>query len=702
MSSLSLLAGMLSHSLGWSLLFSLLQGLLIYGCLQIVLFATRKASARTRYHIRYSALVLLFGWFALTWWQQWERTKGISIQVTEAQGAKTLKTYVLATNPSSGDDIYGLTGMLERAESYLPYLVAVYLVGVLLMSLRLLLGWRGVRQLKNRQLSHVPETWLHSLRQLCEQLGIHRSPRLFASFRVTTPMVIGALRPVILLPVSALTQLSPSQLEAILLHELAHIKRHDYLLNLFQTVMETLLCFNPFSWLIGVGIRRERELCCDDLVISLTEQPLPYAQALATLEAQRLQPPSPQNLAMAATGHKHQLFHRIKRIMEMKTPSDNNSRVALALLLAAGLTICIAAFSPSWAQKKKTEKAPVAESAVQRQPRIIIQDADGNRQEYDDYEDLPLEVKQKIANSLHDANEAVSVSREAVKEAQAAVDAIDFARIGEDVEDAMRDIPEVHVEVKKAMEAINWKEINQEIANAAVQTKDIDWNEIQKEINAGLAEARTAINDPALKEEIRAKVAEARAKAHEASRMAQEHAREAREQAQDQARDARRQAQEQAREARRTAEDMRENAQRNGEEARRRGEEARRIGEEARRRGEETRRNALARANSPVAPAPAVPSPSARMRPAAPIAPLQPVIPATNPQYEKMLSQMEADDLIDRKDGFRIKKEDDKLYINGKCQSEYVTRKYLPYLKSQEVTIKGNSSKLSVSEYNDD
>lgn len=691
MSSASLLAGMMTHSLGWTLLLSLLQGLLIYGCLQIVLFATRKASARTRYHIRYAALVLLFGWFALTWWQQWERTKGISIQVTEAQGAKTLKTYVLATNPSSGDDTYGLTGMMDRAESYLPYLVAVYLAGVLLMSLRLLMGWRGVRQLKSRQLSAVPEAWLNSLRHLCEQLGITRQPKLFASLRVSTPMVIGALKPVILLPVSALTQLSPTQLEAILVHELAHIKRHDYLLNLFQTVMETLLCLNPFSWLIGSGIRTERELCCDDLVVTHTAHPLPYAQALATLEAQRLQPASP-NMAMAATGHKQQLFHRIKRIMEMKTPSDNNSRLALALLLAAGLTICIAAFSPTWAQKKKAEKPPVAESTVQRQPRIILQDANGNRQEYDDLEDLPLEVKEKIARSLRSSSEATSVSKEAVAQAQAAVNAVDFDRIGRDVEVAMRNVrPEVNVEVKKALDAIDWKSINKEIADATAEVKNIDWNEIQEDIDAGLAEARAAVNDPALKEEIRAKISEAQRQAREQSRTALRQARE-------QAREARRQGLEQAAEARREAQEQAEEAQRMATEQR----------EQAMRDAEQSRRNAVAvRDNARPVPVPsvaaAVPSPGSRMRPAAPIAPLTPpAMPASNPDYEKMLSLMEADDLIDRHENFSIRKDEDKLYINGQCQGEQVYRKYKPYLKGQKVMIKGNRNKLSVTEINND
>jgi beta-lactamase regulating signal transducer with metallopeptidase domain len=111
-------------------------------------------------------------------------------------------------------------------------------------------------------------------------------------------------------------ELGPEGLEAILLHELAHISRADYLINIFQSAIETLLFFNPFVWRMSSVIRREREHCCDDLVVAFTEQPLAYARALSSLARQHAAPlPA---IALAATGQQPLLFNRIKRIIEMK------------------------------------------------------------------------------------------------------------------------------------------------------------------------------------------------------------------------------------------------------------------------------------------------------------------------------------------------------------------------------------------------
>ena len=115
----------------------------------------------------------------------------------------------------------------------------------------------------------LDDKWRQSLRRLCGQLRIRRPVRLLESALVDVPMVIGWLRPVILLPASALSGLTPQQLEAIIAHELAHIRRHDYLINLLQSLIETLLFYHPAVWWVSRQIRREREHCCDDLAVAV-------------------------------------------------------------------------------------------------------------------------------------------------------------------------------------------------------------------------------------------------------------------------------------------------------------------------------------------------------------------------------------------------------------------------------------------------
>lgn len=148
------------------------------------------------------------------------------------------------------------------------------------------------------------------LRELARRMGIARVVELVESSAVTVPAVIGWLRPVILVPASALAGLSPQQLEAILAHELAHVRRHDYLVNLLQTVVETLLFYHPAVWWVSAQVRRERENCCDDLAVAVCGDRLGYARALANLEG--LRSPSPR-LALAADGGS--LVDRVRRLV---------------------------------------------------------------------------------------------------------------------------------------------------------------------------------------------------------------------------------------------------------------------------------------------------------------------------------------------------------------------------------------------------
>ena len=118
---------------------------------------------------------------------------------------------------------------------------------------------------------------------LAARLGIRRPVRLLESARVQVPVVIGALRPVLLLPASALTGLAPAQVEAVLAHELAHIRRHDYPVNLLQSAAETLLFYHPGVWWLSARIRAEREHCCDDIAVRVCGDAVGYAEALTSI-----------------------------------------------------------------------------------------------------------------------------------------------------------------------------------------------------------------------------------------------------------------------------------------------------------------------------------------------------------------------------------------------------------------------------------
>ena len=157
----------------------------------------------------------------------------------------------------------------------------------MLLLARMAGGWWHVRRLHRIALATASSRWQTACRRLAYRLGLPAAAHVVESALVDVPTVVGWLRPAILLPIAALASLSPAQVEAILAHELAHIRRHDYAVNVLQTIAETLLFYHPAVWWISKRIRAEREHCCDDIAVAVCGDPVGYAQALAELESWR-------------------------------------------------------------------------------------------------------------------------------------------------------------------------------------------------------------------------------------------------------------------------------------------------------------------------------------------------------------------------------------------------------------------------------
>lgn len=339
------------RAFGWTLLHSFWQAFFVYACLRIVLRIWPMASAAIKYHLSFLSLAGIAGWFLVTFYNQLNAIK-------EAQKIQEMAmTWDPATIAAAMEQLpqqsNGLQTMLPGMESYFPFLVAVYIIGVTLMTIKLCLDLAQLRQMRQEGISAMGVTWDEHLLKLAVSMGVTRKVQLFISQHLQVPVMIGFLKPVILLPAAMVSNLSPEQLETILLHELAHIKRNDYLLNIFQSIVETVLFFNPFVWWISKNIRLEREHCCDDLVIAGTVQPLHYAKALVALEEYRL---TANPMAMAAADDKHHLLHRIKRIMEMKTKNLNYSQRVLALLIIVVGLVSIAWLNPGNKTENKEKK----------------------------------------------------------------------------------------------------------------------------------------------------------------------------------------------------------------------------------------------------------------------------------------------------------------------------------------------------------
>lgn len=211
----------------------------------------------------------------------------------------------------------------------LPYLSVAYLFVLLWFSAKLLFQMHAAHQLKNKGIVTVNDELKAFSEYLAASLGITKTILVFISNRIDIPATIGFLKPVILLPATAVTHLTPAQLEAVLLHELAHIRRNDYFWNILLSIAETLLFFNPFALLLINIARKERENSCDDVVMSYQQNAAVYAEALLNVEKARLQTPV---LAMALGDNKHHLMHRVKRILNLPAEKNKISTRLLALL----------------------------------------------------------------------------------------------------------------------------------------------------------------------------------------------------------------------------------------------------------------------------------------------------------------------------------------------------------------------------------
>ena len=235
-----------------------------------------------------------------------------------------------------------------RLKPWLGFINTYWLMGVLLLSIRPLWGLWVQYRLRQVGLTGVPEELQGLLRELAQRMGIHTAVRIAVSSLVKVPMVVGYFRPIILLPASVVTGLAPSELESLLAHELAHIRRHDWIVNAMQVVIETLLFYHPAVWWLSNRIRHERELCCDDLALTLVQDKARYGRMLLALEELLHHSPSP---VLAATGG--DLVSRIRRLLPAAAPVRRTYNgwfagfsLLLIMALAGGLSI-LAAQRPS-------------------------------------------------------------------------------------------------------------------------------------------------------------------------------------------------------------------------------------------------------------------------------------------------------------------------------------------------------------------
>jgi beta-lactamase regulating signal transducer with metallopeptidase domain len=363
----------LTRALGWTLLHSLWQGALVAAVLAGVLLLLRRQRAEVRYVASAGALGMVVALAGITFGLYFNSNAGKdsalspgAAKVEEAsllQGqlkhaeASAAGAEVAAKDASVVTNNQALSAQkngsaaaqaatpnwlatgLRYFDNQLPLLVVAWLLGLLAMSLRMLGGLLYVQRLRSYRVRPLPAAWQERLAALAARSGVRRPVALLESALVQVPLVVGHWRPVILLPLGTVAGLTPAYLEAILAHELAHVLRRDYLVNLLQTVAEVLFFYHPAVWFVANCVRTERENCCDDAATAMVGgDPLRLARALTALAewTQSAVVPSAPSLALAAIGKRGALLNRVRRLVTRRPAAPTLAEGLMAGALVLG------------------------------------------------------------------------------------------------------------------------------------------------------------------------------------------------------------------------------------------------------------------------------------------------------------------------------------------------------------------------------
>jgi beta-lactamase regulating signal transducer with metallopeptidase domain len=352
-------------ALGWTLLHFCWQGTAVAVAYAVVDQVTSSATSKVRYAVALAALMLMpavvIGTFAV-------EMRAAAPHQANAYATQAVLGLHPATNPRPVLHELPLASSLEeptdwlamRAERLLPWVDALWMAGVFLLAIRSLGGWWQLELVRRRALRMVPQEVERGFQRISRQIQVGRRVVLRVSDQVISPLAMGVWQATVILPMSAVLGLSKEELEAVMAHELGHIRRWDYVWNLLQTAAESVLFFHPAVWWLSRTVRERREVCCDEIAVRSCAGPTVYARALLRLEEQRT---VKLRLAMALGGCGGSLLGRVRKVLgeDIAMESRMTSGVSVA---AAGALVLALLLGPKVGEAVAAPVAAVAQPVV--------------------------------------------------------------------------------------------------------------------------------------------------------------------------------------------------------------------------------------------------------------------------------------------------------------------------------------------------
>jgi GWxTD domain-containing protein len=346
----------LAAAIGRTLLHSLWEGAAVALMLAAALAAARRPLAR--YTAACAAMIAMVAAAGVTLAFMWP----------DPTARFALPQVAFAGQAVSGGSASPMSA--AKPADVLGWLAPLWAAGVVLFYLRGAAGWIAARRLRRAGVCGVAAFWQERMGELAARMRVTKPVALLESALAEAPVVIGHLRPVVLLPIGLVTGLPTAQVDAILLHELAHVRRRDYLVNLMQAAVEGILFYHPAVWWISGVMRSERENCCDDLAVSATGSAREYASALVAIEGMRT---AGAGLVtpMAATGGS--LMKRVARLLGRRSRRDGVVMPAVAAMLTLAVAAAMVVHGqPGSVAEKKVERAPVLKTQRVDAPKTLL------------------------------------------------------------------------------------------------------------------------------------------------------------------------------------------------------------------------------------------------------------------------------------------------------------------------------------------
>ena len=356
----------IADALSRTLVHFLWEGALIASALVVAMYVFRPSSALIRYGMACAAMLAMVIAFGVTLNLFWPHSAAVTIHSNVSR--LRIPPPVPIAWPAEAP---------PGAADSLNWIVAGWMFGAGLFSLRSLMAWIAAVRLRRSGVCAAGEMWRQKLERLRDRIRVSRPVTLLESCLTDVPVVVGFLRPVIVVPAALFTGFPPDQLELILIHELAHIRRCDYLINLLQSMVEDVLFYHPAVWWVSSVMRAERENCCDDVVVAETHNARGFAAALAALEQNRW---AAYDAALAVNGG--HLMNRVRRLLEGQDRprlgfSGSASPVLFASVLAALFAIAATASHGQSAAPAQplfpvppSPRPPVLTAQARAQPRL--------------------------------------------------------------------------------------------------------------------------------------------------------------------------------------------------------------------------------------------------------------------------------------------------------------------------------------------